>query len=859
MKEIWNQKLDSFQGEIDKASKATGEPFTLSEEQKGKTLKEFLKTDKARLRAFLSILKHSDAQDSDSQGSGLAEDEKIQDAFSKELKILRMLDSVDLFVKQYEEGGHSTLEPRQVESLVKIAAFLRSGNRCGYLELPTGLGKTVIFAELIEALKDVPGLKILVVGSGNINVMQNTQKLERFGGGKAGQYFGGKKELHATVTACNYHGLRSAIDKGDFKSGDFDLVVLDEVHDGLGEVTQESIEKTFKDETIIGFSATATQKLYNGRSVSDFLPVEIDKMGVVEAVKENLLSAFKVEVIQVPIVVEGISVAGGDYVSGELGKKLNTLERNNLVVDSYIEFYRRENSKAIAFCVARVHTKDLAAAFEAKGIHAGILTGKLNIDEREAVLQKWKNGDIEVLCGSKLSWQGLDETEATVGLNVAPSLSEKDVIQRGGRLLRRSEKIDRKSATIVEFLDEWRGTKNRPRLYSEVLETAGVVPDKWLETSLSKEPKEGTPAPGVVEEDAGNTSVSVGAAEQTGEPAEVRPYREEKEIGKKVTRYSDAREVMAISNQNRKFRNEGYFEYAPQGWMSANIIAVELGTSTREVEAVISAVQESVSLRKFRINSGVHLSALGIKRTFFGPPLLDEIYTRLVGSPRSEKIQSGVLKAGQNLGELEQASVEREKEANLEKVVDLEWRDYDILPSFTMEGDSVEDEEQGTAVGDTSELHAPGEPIAGKQNDLIGYRYQTHAGKIFNSRQTLIRPTEERILRRTKRYGVHPDADLVSARQDFRTEVEEREEEKVLMDIISSPDILTDRERTVVSMLYLQNDEGGHTLASIAQQFGRTGTVMGIALKDALKKIRRAVAVYESTGRISLNTFEKKS
>ena len=245
MKEIFKKTLGSFEKDIKRVYEATGESFELSEDQKNKTLEEFLKTDKGRLRAFLSVLNKLDK----TEKSGLLnDDERIKQEFSKELKILRILDSVDLFIKQYEKGEQSTLEPRQVESLVKIAAFLRSGKQRGYLELPTGLGKTVIFAELIEALKDVPDMKILVVGSGNINAIQNVQKVERFGGGEVGRYFSGKKELHAKVTVCNYNGLRNAIEKGSFKSG-------------LGEVTQESIQKTFKEETIIGFSATATYEL----------------------------------------------------------------------------------------------------------------------------------------------------------------------------------------------------------------------------------------------------------------------------------------------------------------------------------------------------------------------------------------------------------------------------------------------------------------------------------------------------------------------------------------------------------------------------------------------------------------------
>jgi hypothetical protein len=209
-----------------------------------------------------------------------------------------------------------------------------------------------------------------------------------------------------------------------------------------------------------------------------------------------------------------------------------------------------------------------------------------------------------------------------------------------------------------------------------------------------------------------------------------------------------------------------------------------------------------------------------------------------------------VLKDTHTIEELEQASVE--KETNTEEVIDLEWRDYDLLPSFTLEGDSLEDEKQSTAVADTSELHPAVEPVEGKLNDLIGYRYQVHGGKIINSRQSYHRPKMERELRRTKRYGLYPDDKEVST-EDFRGGMEDQEMEKVMMDIIASPGLLSNRERKVLSLLYLNNDDEENTYASVAEKFGlKHGMSISFIRNEAVKKIRRAVEMYERTGKISL-------
>ncbi len=845
MKEIWHQKIGSFGEELNKVEKATGKTFDLSEEQKEQTLLEFLKTDRARLKAFLSILrKINDAPNKEEGAVGEDSIPEIEGDFSQELKTLHILDGVDSFVDDYKEGKNSTLEPRQVASLVKIGTFLRSGKRRGYLELPTGLGKTVIFSELIEALKDVPDIKILVVGSGNINNIQNVQKIEKFAGEEVGKYYAGEKDTNSKITVCNYNGLRNAIKRDDFKTGDFDIVLFDEVHDGLGELTQELIENTFINETLIGFSATATYELRSGKTATDMLPVEIDKMGVVEAVKGNLLSAFKIEVIKIPTTINSVRVNGGDYLPNELEREINTEARNGLVVDSYMNFYRNGDGsdKSISFCVSRQHTKDLAIAFEANGITTGILTGELSIDEREAVLQKWKTGEIEMLCGSKLAWQALDETEVTVGLNVTPSVSEKDVIQRGGRLLRRSQFQNNKRAIIVEFLDEWRETKNYPIFYSEILDVSEAQPDVWKDEELSKDKSPRTQIETRINKPENKISSTLG-------------------IQIKPTRISDGREIMQITNQNRKFRNEVYYDYAPKGYMSSNIIAVELGTSTKAVEDAIAQMKITRgSIR--RKDQGIYLSALGIKRIFYGGMALDSIYKYFIGGTRSEKIARGDIEEANDFTKLERRAVELDNEVPPSETVDLDWRDYSLEPSFTMEGDSLTDEEEGTAIGDTSELRPPTEPIEGKFNDIVGYRYYKQGSEDHKYRAILLRRNIEKQLKVTERYGIRPNEQTLQVASEIseliaddtlKIATDNKDRLAYLKAIVKDTELLSDRDRIILDMLYINNPNEINTPKSLEKHFKVSRTAIDARVRKIFRILRWELHQYES----GINTLKK--
>lgn len=869
MNENWDKKIGSFDSEIEKIKKVTGDDSLFENIDKEKTLAEFLKKDKQKLRALLAILKKSESDQGEID-------------FSKEIRSIKIIDALDAFIDSYKNGEQTTLEPRQVESLVKISTFLHSGKKRGYLELPTGLGKTVIFSELIEAIKDIEGIRVLVVGSGNINAMQNSQKIEIFGDEEVGQYFAGKKDLSAKVVVCNYNGLRNAIANSEIDGETFDLILLDETHDGLGEVTQKRIEESLKDQTMIGFTATAQHKLSRGISVRDFLPVEIDNLPIVEAVESNLLSAFDVEVVEIPNTMKSIRVSGGDYDLSSLDKNINTPERNNLIVDSYINFYQKAGNRTIAFCVGIQHAKDLTETFIKKGVKAGCITSELNLDEREAILQKLKDGTIEVLVGSKLIWQALDETELTIGLNVAPSLSEKDVTQRAGRMLRRSEKQDRKRAKIVEFLDEWRGIKNRPIFYSEVLQTVSAQPKKWAEEDMFQETNKDSfeektsfwinyikdiPITAPSDETLLNTSftsenstpinnqeeieenIENQISDETIDQIDVQINTEEdqnkpeKKEKQRVIRHKDAKKILSISNENRKFRNEGYYEYAPKGWMSVNIMAVELGVSKREIEQTILLLKQK-NFDKIALKSKVYLSALGIKRNFYEPKVVDMIYKELTLHTREEKIKRGDI-VSTDLSDLEQIAVEQEKRSSTSHEIDLDWKDYDLTPSFTLEGESLDDEEEGVNIYDTSELHAYGEPIQGsKFDDIVGYFYYSIKGKVLNhKKQPNISPeTKNVLLNKTDRYGLRPNEDLEQIMQvDFESttsdEFAEKEDSfKYIMEVIEND--LSEREREIIKDYFLTP---GATLELVASEHGSSTERIRQILRSGFRRIRKAL------------------
>ncbi len=94
---------------------------------------------------------------------------------------------------------------RQLSVFEDIQTFLEKGETEGFVKLPTGVGKTVLFTKLIEAL----GLRTLIVVPRKTLVDQTSGKLTKFAPDlEFGHVYSGKKKDYSKpVTITTYQSL----------------------------------------------------------------------------------------------------------------------------------------------------------------------------------------------------------------------------------------------------------------------------------------------------------------------------------------------------------------------------------------------------------------------------------------------------------------------------------------------------------------------------------------------------------------------------------------------------------------------------------------------------------------------------
>lgn len=130
-----------------------------------------------------------------------------------------------------------------------------------YTVIPTGGGKTEIFAHVVNSLAQefrvgatntfqrVTPPTIILVPTEDL-VGQTVERFQKyFPNLQVGQYYGKKKEIRST-TVMVYNSFVDAVDQGFIKPEDVSALVMDEAHRGLSDFRQDVFDK-FKDKSLM--------------------------------------------------------------------------------------------------------------------------------------------------------------------------------------------------------------------------------------------------------------------------------------------------------------------------------------------------------------------------------------------------------------------------------------------------------------------------------------------------------------------------------------------------------------------------------------------------------------------------------
>lgn len=292
------------------------------------------------------------------------------------------------------------LRPYQENARTAVWEEWNSGRDKTLLVLPTGCGKTIVFAAIAEDAVRKGGRVLILAHRGELldqaadKIMKATGlgcSVEKAEQSCLGQWF--------RVTVGSVQTLMRIKRLEQFRHDHFDTIIIDEAHHAISD-SYQVILRYFSSAKVLGVTATpdrGDQK--NLGKVFDSLAYEYT---LPQAIKEGYLVPIKALTVPVKIDFSKVGTSGGDYKPGDIATAL----------DPYLEQIAEEMSKycadrkTVVFLPLVKTSQKFRDILNRHGFRAAEVNG--NSDDREQILSDYANGKYNVLCNSMLLTEGWD-------------------------------------------------------------------------------------------------------------------------------------------------------------------------------------------------------------------------------------------------------------------------------------------------------------------------------------------------------------------------------------------------------------------------------------------------------------------
>ena len=292
------------------------------------------------------------------------------------------------------------LRPYQQQARDRIHAEWDAGHTRTLLVLPTGTGKTIVFAS-VAADQVRAGDRVLILAHRGELLEQAADKLQRSTG-----LVSAVEKAESTcldswyrVVVGSVQTLQRPARLERFPRDYFGTIIIDEAHHAITDGYRRILDY-FSGAKVLGVTATPDRgDMRNLGEVFDSLAFEYK---LTDAIKEGYLCKIMAQTIPLQLDITSVTMSGGDYAVGDLGTAL----------DPYLEQIAAEmarrckSRKTVVFLPLIKTSQKFRDLLNTYGFRAAEVNGQS--DDRRQVLADFDAGKYNVLCNSMLLTEGWD-------------------------------------------------------------------------------------------------------------------------------------------------------------------------------------------------------------------------------------------------------------------------------------------------------------------------------------------------------------------------------------------------------------------------------------------------------------------
>ena len=295
------------------------------------------------------------------------------------------------------------LRPYQQEARTAVESEWDAGNSRTLLVLPTGCGKTIVFAKIAEDSVR-KGDRVLILAHRGELLDQAADKIKSATGlicstEKAEQSCLDSASRWYRITVGSVQSLmrQSRLDR--FDPDYFQTIIIDEAHHAVSDSYQRVLQY-FDGAQVLGVTATPDRgDMRELGNVFDSLAYEYT---LPRAIKEGYLSPIKAVTIPLKLDLSGVGVQSGDFKPGDLDSALDPYLWQ--IADEMKKYCA--DRKTVVFLPLIKTSQKFRDILNDSGFRAAEVNGQS--DDRAEVLADFDSGKYNVLCNSMLLTEGWD-------------------------------------------------------------------------------------------------------------------------------------------------------------------------------------------------------------------------------------------------------------------------------------------------------------------------------------------------------------------------------------------------------------------------------------------------------------------
>lgn len=292
------------------------------------------------------------------------------------------------------------LRPYQQEAMSAVLGEWDSGIKRTLLVLPTGCGKTIVFAKITEECV-MRGKRILILAHREELLEQAADKIKKSTGLSCAKEKAGDSCLGSwyRVVVGSVQTLMRQKRLAEFDKGYFDCIIIDEAHHSISD-SYRNILNYFDGADVLG--VTATPDRGDMKDLGQVFQSLAYEYTLPRAIREGYLSPIKAVTIPLDLDITGVGMQSGDFKASDID---NALDPYLFRIADEMKKYCSDR-KTVVFLPLVKTSQKFRDILNAAGFSAAEVNG--NSLDRAEILADYEAGKYNVLCNSMLLTEGWD-------------------------------------------------------------------------------------------------------------------------------------------------------------------------------------------------------------------------------------------------------------------------------------------------------------------------------------------------------------------------------------------------------------------------------------------------------------------